>query len=815
MSYRSRRLSFFSILLTTLLSGIVPGLAPRVLAQQQQPPEKTEKKVSNPIGTAEEEAKALRKLNPPKLNIVVQAGPGKKEEELVVDYDRAEGEGDTFIYTGNVEARYTDVRIFANRVVFNDATKDVIAEGDVYFEQQGQTLVGERLEFNLTSKKGTMYQPSGFTDRTPDGSRLLIDASRADKISFDTYVLDHAVITACQERVPKWSFTAKRARIKLDDKATVYNGILKIKNIPVFYLPYVSLPISKRDRSSGFLLPTSGSSNIKGRTLHNAYYQTLGQSADILFRSDFYSERGFGTGFDFRARTDEKSKISIGSFLVFDRLWGRKTDDFGNPLPDQGGSSFYVDAVQYFKNGFVAVADVNITSSFDFRQVFAEDIQQAISPEERSLVYLNRNWNSYTFNASFGETGTFVASSLIKTRALPSFELNKRSTKVFDKIPLYFAFDSAAEGVRRTESQGTSDVVTLKTPSVVQRIDFAPRAVLPLPSLGGFLITPSIGLRSTFYSDSLDPVRRQVVGNDLWRLYGEFAVDVRPPALGKTFRSDDGSPLFKHIIEPYFTYRKLEGIDDYDKTIKFDEKDVIADTNEVEYGITNRILVPKQGPDGTTPQAHELLDITIAQKYFFDPTFGGALQEGVRNQFFPINTLSGFAYGGVARRFSPLNLKARYRPTGLMYADLRMNYDIRYHQLRDILFGGGITKGIFSVSHSWSYTRRVQVDQFRSDPSTLPGNIVEFSGFAGNPARGPYGGVTVAYDLRERDFTGMARDRRLINLTTTAGWAWDCCGIQLQNVSYDVGLRNENRILFAFTFKGIGTFGTENFGQRR
>jgi LPS-assembly protein len=174
---------------------------------------------------------------------------------------------------------------------------------------------------------------------------------------------------------------------------------------------------------------------------------------------------------------------------------------------------------------------------------------------------------------------------------------------------------------------------------------------------------------------------------------------------------------FKHTTSPR-DHRKLDGIDEFDRTIKFDEKDVIADTNEFEYGLTNRILVPRAGPDGSTPQAHELLDVTIAQKYFFDTSFGGALHEGVRNQFFPINTLSGFAYGGIPRRFSPLNVKARYRPTGLMYADLRMNYDIRYHQLRDILFGGGVTRGIFSVSHSWS-TRQVQVDQFRYDPSTL------------------------------------------------------------------------------------------------
>src|SRR5207237_10318265 len=45
-----------------------------------------------------------------------------------------------------------------------------------------------------------------------------------------------------------------------------------------------------------------------------------------------------------------------------------------------------------------------------------------------------------------------------------------------------------------------------------------------------------------------------------------------------------------------------------------------------------------------TPQAYEVLTVAIAQKYFFDRTFGGALIDGARNQFYPLNTLTGFTY---------------------------------------------------------------------------------------------------------------------------------------------------------------------------
>ncbi len=809
-----------------------------------QQPDKTEKKVSNPIGAAEAQRKAEGQTQADQVRITANISP-KPEEDITLIAIKQEWQNNNtvLVCSGEVEGYYRgrqgEIAIFADRVIYNKATADVVAEGNVYFEQRDEKFVGERLELNLKTELGVIFNTTGFTSRTRGGTVITIDADRADKIDEDTFTLDNAKVTACNDRVPKWAFTAKRARIRVDHRAKVYNAFFRVKGVPILYVPYASISISKKDRSSGFLLPSSGSSNIKGRTFHLAYYQTLGRSADILFRNDVFTKRGVGFGFDFRARTNETSHIAIGSFIVLDRLLGPKRDAAGNELPDQGGSSFYVDGVHNFKNGFTAVADVNITSSFTFRNVFGENVLSAISPEERSIFYLNRNWQSYSFNALFGEQSFFIGrqingvtdDQIVKVRQFPAVELSKRSTKISDSFPVYFSFDSSLGGVRRSETKG--DVTLFKTPSIVQRLDFFPRFTFPLKPVAGFTLTPSIGLRSTFYSDSLDPLQRQVTGTNLFRNYAEIDLDLRAPALAKVFHHKDGTPWFKHIIEPYAEYRRIEGIDDFASTIRTDERDVIAETNEIEYGITNRFYVKRPSKDGQSTQAHEWLDLTLAQKYFFDPTFGGALKtctrveyeanNCTRNQFFPLYTLTGFSYAGVERNASPLSLRARMRPNDLVSADVRLNYDTRYHDLRDVVFGGTLSRSVLSipisVSQNWYYTRRIAVDKFREetifDPSTLPGNQFDFSGFVGNPARGPYGGFSVIYDLRDKDFSGMARDRRLIALTSSVGWAWDCCSLQIQSFTFNAGQRNESRYIFSFTLKGIGTFGTENIGQRR
>ncbi|MFN7926452.1 MAG: hypothetical protein U0Y68_00625 [Blastocatellia bacterium] len=796
---------FYSLLVLFLLSV-------NALAQQTDP---VERKVQDPISAAEAERQALRRNVPGmQLNITAR-NPAKPEEEMTVTALKAEemGKGDTVIYTGEVRMFYSDITLLGDRATFYKNTNDVVIEGNVFFEQKGQSVTAERVEFNLETKRGTLFKSTAFTDRTPDGTTIVVDAARTDKTGEISYTLENAVLTACQEPVPKWSFTAKRARLKLDDRAVLYNTLFRIKNLPILYLPYVSLSISKRDRQSGFLLPTSGSSNIKGRTLHMAYYQTLGRSADVLIRTDVFSKRGLGFGFDFRMRPDENSRISLGSFLVKDRILGPKRDAAGNLLPDQGGSSFYADAVQYFKNGFVAVADVNITSNLAFRQVFAENVQQAISPEERSQFYVNKNSGAYSFNASLYEQSIFLGTQTVKTRNLPSFELNKRSERLAESFPIYFSFDSSVEGMKRTVSQGST--TSFRSPNVSQRFSFFPTFTLPLKPVAGFTVTPSLGFRTAFYSDSLNPVTQAVTGENLFRHFADLSIDIRLPAFARVFHHHDGTPSFKHVIEPFATYRRVIGADDFDRTIRFDERDMFVETNEIEYGLTNRFFMRRQSQDGKSVQAYEWMALTVAQKYFFDPTFGGALKEGQRNQFLNTSTLTGFSFLSFRRDYSPLNVNARVRPSNTTFADVRMDMDTTINELRNISVSAGTFRRLFSVSQSWYYTRQVLQANRKFDPTTLPGNQMDTSVFAGNSQNGPYLGVTIAYDFRNRFFDGTPRDPRYINLVTTGGWAWDCCSFQFQNYTFKAGLRNENRFLFSFTLKGIATFGTDNIGQSR
>ena len=325
---------------------------------------------------------------------------------------------------GNVDARIGTYRLQADKITVYEATNKVIAEGNVVFDQGDlQRITGSRAEWNYKTKTGFFVDSTGYTNQTQDGTRIYFTADRVERISLDTIIVINGEVTACDEEKPKWSFHAKRARIKTGDRVRLVSPTFRVKKIPIVYLPYASLSLKRSDRQSGFLTPTFSVSGAKGVRLSEGYYLTLGRSADFTVRGDYFSQRGFGVGADLRTRANSRSFLNLGFYLVKDRIFGPKTSATN---PDQGGSSFYIDAVHYFPNGFLAAADVNITSSLAFRQVFSDSIQQAISPEERSQVFLNKNYHAYSLNFRLNSQATALQNSQIRIRQLPSITLDRR-----------------------------------------------------------------------------------------------------------------------------------------------------------------------------------------------------------------------------------------------------------------------------------------------------------------------------------------------------------------------------------------------------
>lgn len=812
-------------------------------AQQTNP---VDKEVSNPLTdtTNVNPVAPEQDIKAPKRKIESGAAELPGDDEVSFDSDKVTSEGEegkrVVVHSGNVDVHYGIYRLQADKITFYEAEGRMAAEGSVVFDQgEDQRITGSKGEFNYRTKLGYFVDSTGFTNQTNDGTVIYFTADRVERVSLDEVVVTNGQFTACEDNVPMWSFTADKAFIKANDRIKLENAKFRVKNVPIVPVPYASIPIKKRDRASGFLTPTFGFSGNKGFRLSTAYYKTLGRSADVTFRGDLYASRGFGYGLDLRTRANSRSYFNFGFYVVQDRILGHDTDA---EHPDQGGSLIYADGVQYFPNGFTAVANVRLTSSLDFRQVFSDGIQQVISPIEVSQAYVNKSWDNYTLNLLARSQVISIPNVRVKTRNLPSVEFEKRPSRLSFWKPAYFSFKTSLEGVSRREDvddiaqyRATTGSDPVVTPALGQRFDIHPQISVPF-YFKYFNLTATAGMRVNYYSNSFNEMR-QVVGRDITRKYGEFELDLRPTALAKNYFADNGAFRFRHVIEPFLTYRFVKGVDNFNRIIRFDYADTQTDTNEIEYGVTNRFYTRKYTEavteeaqkklleendavkkDSLSVQPYEIFTLTVRGKYFFDKNFGGALIPGQRNQIAPISALSFYTFGGVPRRFSPINIDATYRPQRTIFVNSRMDFGFQGGGLRDISATVGYDTKFLKIFQTFYYTRAVtlipSLQQFADangkEAGTLRGSQWSPSVFLGNRDRGFYGGTSLFFDFENRR---ALENTPLISSLYTLGYAYDCCALTMQYYTFNVGVRRENRFVFSFRLNGIGTFGTEQFGQ--
>lgn len=682
-----------------------------------------------------------------------------------------------YIAQGNVEVNYRNLVLKADKILGNDETQNIRGNGNVFFKQGLTHLYASRFQFNLDTQTGIFYEVTGETEFELNGkveTGFIFKAKEVHKIEGDRYRIVGGFVTACEDEIPKWSLSASRADFKVDQPVNLKHTVFRLKKLPVFYTPFLRVPTSQKQRATGFLLPSTGNSSSRGRSVSGAFFLTLGRSANLLTRAEYYSKRGPAGGLDFEARPTEHSSISALGYFALDRL-------------GFGGQNAKVKADAQLDNGFRAVANVDIVSSQSFRQVYGDNFNTISQPDEISSGFLTRNFARDSFNV-FGErrANFFAGERGVTSRTFPSLNLNGLRRRLKD-WPIYFSYNTSLEGLSRSDAQ-------LSTPPMVQRFDFYPRLTLPIIQWSGISLTPSVGWRETFYSNRIDLNSPSGVGpRNLIRSALDFELEWNGPGLQKIFQT--GEHRFKHLIEPAVTYRYITGINEFSETIHFDEKDILSNTNELEYVLNNRFFARRQASDGGTTTA-EFLSLSIGQKYFFDPTFGGALVSGRRNVFFPLNTLSAFAYLDNNRRVSPIMSRLRFTPAQRYTLDFRADYDPEVQRLR-----------------ASSITSRVHVSGNFLDLTYYNTRNLPPTQFSSNQIRARLGrsspqGISAAVSFIY-DFNAKLRQYS----TAQLAYNWDCCGlsVQLRQVGlsqFDPRLVNESQLRFSFFLKNIGSFGT-------
>jgi LPS-assembly protein len=688
---------------------------------------------------------------------------------------------------GKARIETVDSLLTADEVDYNTETKDAQARGHVKFESfsRGEKLNCDHAEYNTASRTGKFYDVNGTSPariearpgRLTTQNPFYFSGEWAEKTE-DRYILHNGFLTDCLIPDPWWRLKGPVIDVIPRDRAIARSSWFYVREIPIFYAPVFYKSLKQQPRRSGFLMPNVGNSSIRGKTVGVGYFWAINRSYDVTYHSLIYSKTGFGQQAEFRGVVNQRTSFDASVYGI-----ASKNSDANSP----SGMVLTVEGKSDLGKGWEARGDLRYLSSFAFRQQFTQSFDEAVSSETHSVGYLTKHWSDYGFTLAAQRNVNFQSTSPndeIVLRKLPEMQFVTREHAVRD-LPIWVSMDSSYGLERRTQP-------LFQTRQFVTRANLEPR-VMSAFHWRGFDVAPSFGIHETAYDSSLANVAGKVVtGDNIQNFSRDVVLDISAPALARVFNAPKwmgrgkGAKI-KHVIEPRATYRYVSGIQDFNQVIRFDDTDILSNTNEVEYSLTNRILAKDAAGN-----VSEIFSWQLWYKRYLDPTFGGAALPGQANVLASTLDLTGIPFLDGPRHQSPVVSVLRYQ------SNINMEWRADYDPVR----GGIIDSGV-------SVDRRIKRVFMSFGDYLLKSNpLLQFQGsnqlrgqvtYGGDNRRGFNVGFSAFYDYRT---STMQFAQSQVTYNT------DCCGFSVQYRRFDFGTRDENQFRVAFAVSNIGSVGT-------
>jgi LPS-assembly protein len=802
---------------------------------------------------------------------------GEDANETTICAIEQEKDGDIYKLHGAAEIHYRNYILRADDVVYDDDSGLATATGHVTLDggPNDDHIKASHGTYNLTAETGRFYDVTGTTGMRIRGNRMVLTSTApfaftgkiVDKPSSDHYLVYDGTITTCELPHPKWHFRAHKVFVDVGGNATLYQSTFWLHGFPVLYLPYATHPVAREARETGFLVPTVGRSSTKGNIVGDAFYWAINRTMDLNLGAEYFSKRGWSQHGEFRARPTDDSYVDLNYFGVTDRGIGIATSTAGvfsiegpsQQVLREGGQEARLTAEGNWQ-GFRAVSNVDYLSSFLFRLAFSEVFTQAVNSEVKSQVFLSKSIDGYFLSGMVeryqdffqrlnadGSLSNPPAFDDIRILHAPSFDASSVD-RTLGHSPFLWSFDASLAGLARSEPG-------FHTGNLLGRFDFSPEISLPL-QFRGWDLRPALALHETYYSQRF--VDGQSLSDATNRQALDASVELRPPVLEKVFGKEFLGRKWKHVIEPRAVYRLVTGVNDFANVLHFDERDLLSNTHEVEYGFVTRLYAKRSTPASSKtedcdtpmtglavgsaapeqtvpwqrtssldhppcepgPEVREVATWEIAQKYFLDPTFGGALVTGQRNVFTTTEDLTGIAFLTQPRHLSPAVSRLRVATSSHTDTEWDLDYDFQLGRINASTLLVNYNLGPFTVGGGDAF---LQIPQQITSSTTTTTTLPDTEGQC-SPTTATTTQVTCKFQqfrvalgyggLNRRGFSAAssfgidAETQQLQFATAQTTYNWDCCGVTLEYRRYAIAnVRNENLFRFTFSLANIGSFG--------
>lgn len=676
-----------------------------------------------------------------------------------------ETSGDWVTIKENAEVTYQGSSILADLITFNRSTYELRAEGNVVLIQSDVRLGGDTLLFNLRERTGTITNP--FVE-TREG--YILSGTELEKYAANKYRIKGAGVTTCTQPTPYWRLNASSIDFEVDKAATLNNVRFLLGKMPLFYTPWLRIPMNN-ERSSGLLMPVWGSSDYHGFYVNTEYFWAIDRSHDTTLGIDYYEKRGWRYHGEYRNRLGTANSTEAYLYYIDDTSYGRNRYD-GRINTRQG-----------LPGGFVVAGDLQFLSDREYRRDF---INRNIwyRPEFRRSASLTNNFSVYSLSMAYFDIYRFVGPNKIsEIRYLPSIDFRGRERRILN-LPVYYSFVAnyaRPEIIERRRRTGQDDLVK---GDAYHRLDLTGTLKAPIKTFSPWLtFTPNFTVRDTEYSKRYSPKKDRIVDKKYSRRYYDAGFQVTGPIFSRIFgKPEQYSTRYKHIIEPRLTYRWRSDIDKEERIIVIDQVDTFYKVHEVKWSLNNLILkksTTRRNPQGEVVQLLKVslsqyvtlddeLQTTYNKAYIFDPT---AVE--------------------VTGRFSPLQINTTARISRLLDASAYLEYATSAKKFISYTIGAHLRFSNFRYNFGWYKTLRQFISQAYYRPAS--------NRLVTNGSIDTWGGMLQFRGAFDYDF---AR-KRILNYLAGFSLNGQCMGFHLELRKLNILGQDDLQMRFGLTLGGL------------
>lgn len=501
------------------------------------------------------------------------------------------------IFSGNVDITQGNRRLAADEAELEQLLqpgqeaplRTVTATGDVRYDDNQIKVKGPKAWANLNTKDSDIYegeyQMVGRQGRGKSQKMKMRDENRYT-------IIEKGDFTSCLPGDNSWSvYGSEVIHDREEQVAEIWNAVFKVGPVPVFYSPYLQLPVGDK-RRSGFLIPNAKYSSSDSFEFMLPFYWNIAPNYDATFTPHYISRRGT------QLRTEFRYLTLPGSGLIeFD--WLPDDDKYSEAYPTDSNSDRWLFYWRHsgvwnkywrFNADYTKVSDARYFSDLDSEYGSTTD---GYASQKFSVGFANDNWDATVSTKQFQVFTSGGNQNAYRTE--PQFDANyyKNDLGPFD-------FRTYAQVVKFTSENPRNPTAT--------RWHIEPTLSLPLANKWSSLNT-EVKLMSTHFQQDVpgdfagrNGQRPEDLGDSINRFLPEVKVN------GKMVFDRDMilAQGYTQTLEPqiqylYIPYKDQSNIYVYDTTLLqsdysglfrdrlYSGLDRIASANQVTTGVTTRI----------------------------------------------------------------------------------------------------------------------------------------------------------------------------------------------------------------------------------